>query len=101
MRQAHRMRKSVCPCGAGRIGRYKRFPHDAADPHHDEIVFPTILRTYNSNPYVSEYLRPFLFLEYDSSVADILSGRPERVSAKKGPPPSHSTLRFDGPPLTE
>ena len=33
-------------------------------------------------------------LEYDSSVADILSGHPERMSAKKGPPPSHSGLKF-------
>ena len=27
-------------------------------------------------------------------VADILSGRPERVSAKKGPPPGHCGLKF-------
>ena len=33
-------------------------------------------------------------MECDSSVADILSGRPERVSAKKGPPPSHCGLKF-------
>ncbi len=39
-------------------------------------------------------IRLFLFLEYDSSVADILSGRPERMSAKKGPPPSHCGLKF-------
>ena len=66
-----------------------------------EKIFLTTLRTHNSNPYVSEYLRPFPYLEYDPSVADILSGRPERVSAKKGPPPGHSALRFGGPPLTE
>ena len=39
-------------------------------------------------------------MEYDSSVADILSDRSERVSAKKGPPPGHSALRVGGPPLT-
>ena len=33
-------------------------------------------------------------LEYDSSIADILSDRSERVSAKKGPPPGHSGLKF-------
>ena len=33
-------------------------------------------------------------MECDSIVADILSGRPERVSAKKGPPPSHCGLKF-------
>ena len=66
-----------------------------------QTFFLTLLRPHNSNPYVSEYLRLFPFLEYDSSVADILSGRPERVSAKKGPPPGHSALRVDGPPLTE
>ena len=39
-------------------------------------------------------IRLFLFLEYDSSVADILSGRPERTSAKKGLPPGHCGLKF-------
>ena len=39
-------------------------------------------------------IRLFPSLEYDSNVADILSGRPERVSAKKGPPPSHCGLKF-------
>ena len=38
--------------------------------------------------------RIFPFLECETSVADILSGRPERVSAKKEPPPSHSGLKF-------
>ena len=39
-------------------------------------------------------IRPFPFLECDSMVADILSDRSERVSAKKGPPPGHSGLKF-------
>ena len=59
------------------------------------------MQTHTESPYVSEYLRLFPFLECESNVADILSGRPERVSAKKGAPPGHSGLRFAGPPLTE
>ncbi len=68
------------------IAATRSFPHDAG------LQFKSV-RVRN--------IRIFPFLEYDSSVADILSGRPERVSAKKGPPPGHSALRFGGPPLTE
>ena len=39
-------------------------------------------------------IRLIPFWEYDSSTADILSDRSERVSAKKGPPPGHSGLKF-------
>ncbi len=70
------------------------FSHVVAGLHHDETVF-----SYNSaGPYNLSVrvrnTRNFPFLECDSSVADILSGRPERVSAKKGPPPSHCGLKF-------
>ena len=60
--------------------RYFLFLHYSADPH------SLFVRVRN--------IRLFPFLEYDSSAADILSGRPERVSAKKGPPPSHCGLKF-------
>ena len=70
------------------------FFHVVAGLHHDETVF-----SYNSAGPQNLSLRVrntrnFPFLECDSSVADILSGRPERVSAKKGPPPSHCGLKF-------
>ena len=72
-----------------------------AGGHYEECGLSRAGRICMVYPYVSEIYESILFLEYDSNVADILSGRPERVSAKKGPPPGHSALRFDGPPLTE
>ena len=61
------------------IAKKNDFPHGAG-PQVDSVRVRNI--------------RLFLFLECDSSVADILSGRPERVSAKKGPPPDHCGLKF-------
>ncbi len=62
-----------------------RFPYGKADARYAELHCLSV-RVRNTR------IHPFL--EYDSSAADILSGRPERVSAKKGPPPSHCGLKF-------
>ena len=62
-----------------------RFPYGKADARYAGLHCLSV-RVRNTR------IHPFW--EYDSMVADILSGRPERVSAKKGPPPSHCGLKF-------
>ena len=68
--------------------------HAAADPHHYANVFSHSVAGQQLKTIRDRNARLFPSLEYDSNVADILSGRPERVSAKKGPPPSHCGLKF-------
>ena len=65
-----------------------------ADSHQNMNVFSPSVADPQLKSVRARNTRLFPFLEYDSSVADILSGRPERMSAKKGPPPSHSGLKF-------
>ena len=61
-------------------------------------------RAHLERPYVFTHVRLFPFLEWDSMVPDILSRRPERMSAKKGDAaarfrPKLHTVSANGPQL--
>ena len=60
------------------------FADTGAGPHYNEKFPSQAVRTHIERPYVLAHLRLFPFLECDSMVSDILSRRPERMSAKKG-----------------
>ena len=73
-------------------------------PHKPQISFTQSARTHITMPYVLTHLRLFPFLEWDSMVSDILSGRSERMSAKKGSAaarfrPKLITVSANGPQL--